>query len=419
MLTRRALITLAAASTAACSTGTETQPQTVAPGAMAPPVQPVPESGPAPAGASSDVPGTVVLVFQRFAADWINLLIPAGDSDYAVLRPNLKISNPLMLDGYFGLHPALTDFKTLYDAGSLAFVTATGWIPEDSRDRSHFFAQTLAEVGARSGVVGGWLARAMQRDHGYNNEIWAALAAEGSVPNSLQGFANAIAVRDFADYNHGSVMAEAATGLIETLSGLAGAPGDATHRLAQSMGALAATPLPTPEVSYPATTLGQGLKVAAQAIKGGLSPRVITVTSDDDWDTHVSQLSRHNSALPNFAGAIKAFHDDLGGAMADVTLVTLTEFGRKARENLSGTDHGTASSMLVMGGQVKGGKVYGQWPGLAEQALYQGEDLEPTTDFRSVLGEILSRRLGVAEQELEAVFPGGYAAPTHWRGFHL
>lgn len=418
MLTRRMLLPLLAAGATACgkqgsepaATAAVRTPATSTPGAAS--------VGTAGASGAAAVQGTLVVVFQRFAADWMNLLVPMADPGYAVARPNIKIGNPLPLDGYFGLHPALTDFKTLYDAGSLGFVAATGWVPTDSRDRSHFFAQSIAESGARSGVNSGWLGRVMQRDSAHNDDIWAALAAESSVPNSLQGFANAIAVRDFADYNHGSVMADAATGLQQALAGIAGAPGEPVHRLARSMGALAAEPLPAPSVTYPVNSLGQGLKVAAQAIKGGLAPRVITVTSDDDWDTHVNQLSRHNAALPAFAGAFKAFHDDMGALMQHVTVVTMTEFGRKAVENLGGTDHGTASSMLVMGGQVNGGKVYGQWPGMQASALYQGEDLEPTTDFRSVLGEILVKRLGVAETELETVFPGGYAARANWRQFH-
>jgi len=365
---------------------------------------------------ADDVPSTLVVVFQRFAADWINLLVPAGDPAYAGLRPNLKITNPLPLDGYFGLHPKLTDLKTLYDSGDLGFVTATGWIPTDSRDRSHFYAQTLAESGARSGVSDGWLGRVMQRD-AYNDGLFAALAAESSVPVSLQGFGNSIALRNFADYNHGSVMGDDATALIEALAESAGEPGTTVLQLARSMRALVATPPPASTVTYPTTNLGNGLMVAAQAIRGGLAPRVITVTSDDDWDTHVTQAQRHDTSLPQFAAALKAFHDDLGPLMDQVTLVTMTEFGRKARENFGGTDHGTGSSMLVMGKRVIGGRVHGQWPGLHASALYQGEDLEPTTDFRSVLGEILVRHLGAPEASLEQIFPGGYAAPERWRQF--
>lgn len=424
MLTRRMLLPLLAAGAAtACSKQAAQSPTAAAavPGVPATGSTPPATSGTTAAPGSSSAPmleGTLVVVFQRFAADWMNLLVPMGDPAYATTRPNLKITNALPLDGFFGLHPALTDLKTLFDAGTLGFIAATGWVPTDSRDRSHFFAQSIAESGARSGVNSGWLGRVMQRDTAHNEDIWAALAAESSVPNSLQGFANAIAVRDFADYNHGSVMADAATSLQQSLAEISGAPGEPVLRLARSIGALAAEPLPMPTVTYPTNSLGQGLKVAAQAIKGGLAPRVITITSDDDWDTHVNQLSRHNTSLPAFAAAFKAFDDDMGELMGKVTVVTMTEFGRKAVENLGGTDHGTASSMLVMGGQVTGGKVYGQWPGMESSKLYQAEDLEPTTDFRSVLGEILVKRLGVPEAELETVFPGGYAASANWRQFH-
>lgn len=437
MLSRRALLALlAAGGTTACSSGGGT-PAVGTPAAAAP--TPTPTAGGdsilgtgistgsatggitgGSAGAVGDVPAqhTLVVVFQRFAADWINLLVPYGDPDYATVRPNLKITNPVALDNFFGLHPAMSALKPLYDAGTLGFVTATGWVPLDSRDRSHFFAQSIAESGARAGADGGWLSRVMHRDSpAYQDNTWAALAAEGSVPASFQGYAGAIAVRDFAAYNHGSIMGDAATQLIETVAGIAGAPGDDVRRLASSMREISESPPPASTTTYPATTLGTGLKVAAQAIRGGLAPRVISVTSDDDWDTHVSQANRHNTSLPNFAGALKAFHDDLGELLGQVTLVTMTEFGRKAKENLGGTDHGTASSMLVMGGGVSGGRVYGQWPGLAADKLFQGEDLEPTTDFRSVLGEILARRMGVAEATLEEIFPGGYAGSAHWRAF--
>lgn len=416
MLTRRMLLPLLAAGATACSK--QSAQDSAATAALTPTVATPGVMGASSTSKTSTAEGTLVVVFQRFAADWMNLLVPMADPGYVIARPNLQITNPLPLDGFFGLHPALIDLKTLFDAGTLGFVAATGWVPTDSRDRSHFFAQSIAESGARSGVDSGWLGRVMQRDSAYRDDIWAALAAEPSVPNSLQGYANAIAVRDFADYDHGSVMADAATGLQQALAEIAGAPGEPELRLARSIGALAAEPLPAPTVTYPGNSLGQGLKIAAQAIKGGLAPRVITITSDDDWDTHVNQLSRHNASLPAFAGAFKAFNDDMGELMSNVTVVTMTEFGRKAVENLGGTDHGTASSMLVMGGQVNGGKVYGQWPGMQASALYQGEDLEPTTDFRSVLGEIVVKRLGVAESELEAVFPGGYAASANWRRFH-
>lgn len=405
LLTRRLLLPFLAAGAAAC----EGVPGSIEPRADDAGLLP-PQSG------EDGAPATLVVVFQRFAADWINMLVPAGDPAYGPLRPQLAVADPLPLDGYFGLHPSLQGLLPLYESGELGFIAATGWIPLDSRDRSHFFAQTIAESGARAGVSDGWLGRVMQRD-ARNDGLWAALAAEGSVPVSLQGFANAIALRDFADYNHGSIMAGEATALLETLAQSAGEPGAVVHRLATSMRAVEQSPPPVSSVVYPATNLGQGLKVAAQAIRGNLAPRVITVTSDDDWDTHVTQASRHAASLPNFAGALVAFREDLGERFSEVTLVTMTEFGRKARENFGGTDHGTGSSMLVMGGGVAGKRVYGAWPGLHDSALFQGEDLEPTTDFRSVLGELLGRHLGAADSTLDEIFPGGYARRDRWRGF--
>lgn len=359
---------------------------------------------------------TLVVVFQRFAADWINMLVPAGDASYATQRPSVRIDDPLDLDGYFGLHPALQPLMDLYEGGTLGFVSATGWIPQAARDRSHFYAQTLAEAGARSGVHDGWLGRVMQLDPARSG-LWAAIAAESSVPKSFQGHPDAIALQDFASYTHGSVMADQATALVEALAQISGDPGETVLRLAQSIRSVETTPPTASTAAYPATTLGRGLKTAAEAIRGGLAPRVISVTSDDDWDTHVNQLSRHNNSLPNFANAIRAFHDDLGEWLPNVTLVTMTEFGRKAVDNLSGTDHGTASSMLVMGGQVNGRQVYGEWPGMHDSALFEGEDLEVTTDYRSVLGEIVGHHLGAGNSTLEAIFPGGYARSDRWRGF--
>lgn len=401
MLRRMLLPLLIAGGTSACGTSEPVTDTDV-----------VPDEGGAPGPRKNR---TLVVVFQRFAADWINMLVPAGDAAYANLRRSLRVDDPLPLDGFFGLHPALAALTDLYDAGDLAFVAATGWIPTEARDRSHFYAQSLAEAGARGGVSGGWLGRAMHRD-AHNGGLWAALAAERAPPKSLLGFANAMAVRDFGDFTHGSIMGHAATALVETFGDLAGPPGEPVLRLARGMRELADSPPPTGEVAYPDSELGQGLRVAAQAIRGGLAPRVITVTSNDDWDTHVLQASRHATHLPRFAAALRAFHEDLGPAMEDVMLVTMTEFGRKAIENLGGTDHGTASSMLVMGKRVAGRRVYGDWPGLHASALYQGEDLEPTTDYRAVLGELLVRHLGLTETALDEVFPGGYAARGNWRG---
>lgn len=358
---------------------------------------------------------TLVVVFQRFAADWINLLVPHGDPDYRRLRPTIAITNPIDLDGFYGLHPALAPLQDIWTAGDLAFVAATGWLDPAYRDRSHFHAQALAETVPAGRARGGWVARTMIEDP-YAEGIWAALAAESSAPDSLQGFARAIALTDFASYTHGSVAGDAATQLLLDLAAVAGEPAGPIARLATSMRDIEQNPPPVSAVTYPATTLGRGLQTAAQAINGGLAPRIVTVSSTDDWDTHVSQVTRHQASVPAFAQALRAFHDDLGERLGDVTLVVMTEFGRKAIDNGGGTDHGTGSSMLVMGGAVNGGRVLGTWPGLTDDVLVDGEDLLPTTDFRAVLGELAAAHVGGDDTTLERIFPGGYAAAANWTG---
>lgn len=358
---------------------------------------------------------TLVLVFQRYAPDWINLLVPAGDPAYATLRPKLAIRNPLMLDDYFGLHPSLASLQPLFSAGDLAFVTATGWLDTAARDRSHLKAQLLAELGTPAQASSGWAARYLHAET-KPVALWTALAAGRSIPSSLQGYPEALALSDFSDLEQTAAAGDTATQLALQLAGLAGVAGSTALRLAQMQQSVAGLDLPS-SASYPDTELGRGLKLASQAIRAGLAPRLIAVNSSDDWDTHVKQSNRHQKALPGFAAALRSFHDELGSQMQDVLLVTMSEFGRKARESLGGTDHGTGSSMLLMGGGVRGGRVYGQWPGLQSEALYEGEDLMPTTDFRAVLGEILARHMSLDTALIETVFPGGYAGTEYWRGF--
>ncbi len=377
----------------------------------------------APQGLALGPNHTLVVVFQRFAADWINLLVPKGDPNYAALRPTLKISNGISLNSDFALSPHLASLKPIYDAGDLAFVAATGWLDEAGRSHSHFIAQSLMERAAATGVNNGWLARALSADPYANSSIWRAIAAEAAVPASLQGHPSTVAVKDFGSYSHGSAMGDKATAAIKQLANIAGVPGNVLRRLSESIeevkqsGIAALTP--HNGAVYPNTRLGQGLKTAAQAIHGGYSPRVVTVTSDDDWDTHVSQTLRHANNVPNFANALAAFNRDLDVKMNEVTLVTMTEFGRTARESLDGTEHGSGSSMLVMSRRIAGAQVYGNWPGLGDNDMINGRDLRPTTDYRAVLSEILVQHLGLSETDLAGIFPTVHASSSNWRNFTL
>ncbi len=161
---------------------------------------------------------------------------------------------------------------------------------------------------------------------------------------------------------------------------------------------------------YPGQRLGQSLKQIAQLIKADVGMEV-AFTDVGGWDTHVNEVGQKASQgqlanlLGEFGQALAAFYQDLGDRMADVTVVTMSEFGRTARENGNrGTDHGHANCMLAFGGDIKGGKVYGDWPGMADEQLYENRDLNLTTDFRDVLGELVTRHLG--NRQIASVFPG-------------
>jgi uncharacterized protein (DUF1501 family) len=167
---------------------------------------------------------------------------------------------------------------------------------------------------------------------------------------------------------------------------------------------------PSNSARYPASRLGQGLQQIARLIKADVGLEV-AFTDVGGWDTHVNEVGAKPSAgalanlLSDFGQSLAAFHQDMGERMSEVVVVTMSEFGRTARENGNrGTDHGHANVMLVMGGTVRGGKIYGEWPGLEREQLYEERDLAVTTDFRDVLGELTARHLGT--QDLGAVFPG-------------
>ena len=168
---------------------------------------------------------------------------------------------------------------------------------------------------------------------------------------------------------------------------------------------------------YPQNPLGNSLRQIAQLIKSNVGLEV-AFTDVGGWDTHAGEGGAQGQLannLRNFSDAIAAFAKDLGSRMSDVVLVTMSEFGRTVRENGNrGTDHGHANVMLVLGGGVKGGKVYGKWPGLAPEQLFENRDLAVTTDFRDVFGELVTKQLGVAT--LKTVFPGYDSAPSKWRG---
>jgi uncharacterized protein (DUF1501 family) len=370
----------------------------------------------------------LVALFQRGAADGLNIVVPYKEKNYYAMRPSLAIQEKdvLDLDGYFGLHPAMVAFKPLYDKGHLAIVHAAG---SPDTTRSHFDAQDYMESGTPGVKIttDGWLNRALQAEAVKGGpSAFRAVALGTQVPRTLQGSIPAIAVNNLADFSVGgkgpqnSPASNAFQAMYdESTDAVLHGTGQETFEAVKML--KAADPAhyqPTAGVIYPNTPFGNSLKQIAQLLKANLG--VEAAFSDiGGWDTHQNQGSVNGqlaNRLTEFSETIAAFWKDMGADAENVTLVTMSEFGRTARQNgTGGTDHGHANVMFVLGGQVKGGKVYGSWPGLEDEQLNEGRDLIVTTDFRRVLGEAAYKTLG--SRNLELVFPGAHVTPTKFLNF--
>lgn len=370
-------------------------------------------------GAPSAGQDVLVVVFQRGGMDGLQAVVPHADADYYRLRPAIGIARPgaeggaIDLDGYFGLNPAAQALKPLYDAGRLAVVHAAG-LRSDSR--SHFDCQDMYERGSTEllSVFDGWLNRYLQSNGG-GDETFEALGVGRAVQGSLRGAAPVIGLSSIANFRL-STNSGRATSVADTLSLLFDAQSLLSRTARSALSALeemaAANPAqyaPANGATYPNTTFGNQMKEIAQMIKAGVGLRVAAVDIGG-WDHHENINNVLPGLLTELSNTLAAFDTDLGAAMGNVSVVTMTEFGRRAFQNGSnGTDHGSATAMFVLGGGVQGRKVSAQWPGLADANLFNG-DLEVTTDYRAVLSELIERRLGGAD--LERVFPG-YAQRPH------
>ena len=362
----------------------------------------------------------LVCIFQRGAADGLNSVVPYGDADYYTHRSTINVPTPtsglpgsaIDLDGFFGLHPALAPVKPIYDAGDLALVHATG-IPHGSR--SHFSAQGLVERGVddKAGPNTGWLGRHMSITTPASTSAFRMVSISGNVAVSLLGADEPLAISNLSEFgfDQGIIDSGYPTVLADLyrndvpFSGPAQAALAAINELqVANLGAL----FPENGAVYPTSVLGNRLLQAGQLIKSSLPVEVICLDADG-WDHHESLPNYINQSLTDLAGSLSAFYTDLGTRMQGVTVLVHTEFGRRVAQNGSlGTDHGTGSLAYLMGGAVNGGQVAGTWPGLAAGQLYQGEDLTITTDLRTVLSELLSKRL--VGTDLNTVFPG-FAGP--------
>jgi uncharacterized protein (DUF1501 family) len=360
----------------------------------------------------------LVAIFQRGAVDGLNMVIPFGEPRYYALRPSIAIPKPdgtpasaLDLDGFFGLHPALAPLKPMFDARHLAIVDAVG-SPDPSR--SHFDAQDYMESGTPGfhGATDGWLNRALPKEPGAPSPL-RAVSLGDTLARTLRGPNDAVAIRSLNDFQvHDARGAATFESMYEnSLDTKLHATAKETFNAVKMMQSIQKqTYVPANGASYGTGGFGKSLQQIAQLIKANVGVEV-AFADIGGWDTHVNETGGQptNGQLANnlaqFGQALAAFYQDLGDRMEDVTLVTMSEFGRTVKENGDrGTDHGHANVMFVLGGDVRGGKVYGDWPGLQEEQLYDGRDLALTTDFRDVLSELVARHLG--NSNLKSVFPG-------------
>ena len=359
----------------------------------------------------------LVVIFQRGAADGLNIVVPYGEPQYYAMRPNINIpqSSIIDLNGFFGLHPALSSFQPLWRQRHLAIVHAAG-SPDPTR--SHFDAQDFMETGTPGikATVDGWLNRSLRElPVGSANSPFRAIALGPSLPRILSGNEPAVAMNNINDFSVGgrgpkpSPVAMAFESMYDHSSdAVLHGTGEETFDAVKML--KAADPgkyTPASGANYPKGRFGDSLRQLAQLIKANLGVQV-AFADIGGWDHHVNEGSTEGqlaNVLTEFSQSIAAFWTDLGDLGEDTVIVTMSEFGRTARENGNrGTDHGHANVMFVLGGPVRGGNVFGRWPGLDSSQLYEGRDLALTTDFRQVVGEAVARHLG--NRNLAEVFPG-------------
>ncbi|MGA8408142.1 MAG: DUF1501 domain-containing protein [Candidatus Acidiferrales bacterium] len=381
------------------------------------------------AGTVSPNKKKMVVLFQRGAMDGLNVVVPFGEPNYYRMRPSIAIPAPtrggaeaaLDLDGFFGLHPSLSPMLPLFRNGQLAVVQAVG-SPDPTR--SHFDAQDYMESGTpgRKATDDGWLNRAMQTTPEEKPSPFRAVAFGPYLPRTLQGAAPAIAIPDLKQFRmngpqmttEGGFEAMYAQTVDRALRGVGAETFEAVDQLKKIN---PDTYQPENGAQYPKGRFGQSLQEIAELFKADVGLEVAFLDSGG-WDHHVNEggvQGQLSNLLRDLGQGVAAFHQDMGDRMGDVVFVSMSEFGRTAHENGNrGTDHGHANCMFVMGGDIQGGKVYTRWPGLDEAQLNQGRDLALTTDYRSVLGEIISKHLG--DRDLNAVFPGFANDPRQFLG---
>jgi uncharacterized protein (DUF1501 family) len=367
----------------------------------------------------------LITVFQRGAVDGLNMIVPFGEAAYYQARPSIAIAKPgaaqgaIDLNGFFGLHPRMSALKPLWDNHALAIVHACG---SPDATRSHFDAQDYME-SATPGVKStkdGWLNRYLQLARDAHDPL-NAVAMTRQMPRSLQGPAPALAMGSVTEFGvRGDMSTRSSFESSYSNAGdqmLSATANDAFNAM-RTLAAKAGEYRPANGAQYPRSPYGQALQEIARLAKADVGLEIAFAESNQ-WDHHANEgaaTGQIANRLDDFASGIAALAQDLGDRMADTIILTMSEFGRTVAENGNrGTDHGHGNAMIVLGGNVKGGEIYGKWPGLGVNERFEGRDLAITTDFRDVFGEVVMRHLGADEATAARVFPGYGVKPRQFR----
>jgi len=363
---------------------------------------------------------TLIVIFLRGAADTLNIVVPHGEETYYALRPTLGIPRPddnkakaesrvRDLDGFFGFHPSMGSLLDAWTEKQLAIIHACG-APDESR--SHFKAMELMERGVddERGPASGWIGRHLATLDTGNSSPLRAIGVGEMPQRSLSGTVPVSALRSIADFHlkgdeRAVAQMRAALDTIYSGNDPFSVLGQETLAILDILQKLDPT-TNSQSTNFPTTDFGLALQQVAMLIKADVGLEVAAIDLGG-WDTHFAQGASEgqmSNLMRDLADGLAAFHADLRDSMNSITIVTMSEFGRRAAENGSfGTDHGHGSMMMVMGGNVDGGKVHGTWPGLGEGQLVGPGDLAVTTDYRDVLSEILTKRLN--NPALADIFP--------------
>jgi uncharacterized protein (DUF1501 family) len=359
----------------------------------------------------------LVSIFLRGGADGLNIVVPHGEDAYHRRRPVLGVPSPgsalgaIDLDGFFGLNPALGRLLPLFKEEKLAIVHACGSMDQT---RSHFEAMNAMERGLdgiHDGPASGWLARHLLESPPSKSTPLRAVAFSRTMPDSLRGATHALALESLTDFRL-EAPPEIRAALVDLYSGGKDAFSNAGRETLEVLDQLSALDPSSyqSDAPYPDSDLAKALKQVAFLVKSDLGLEVACLDKGG-WDTHYGQnlAGLLTGLLDDLGASLAAFAADLGPELSRVSVVVQTEFGRRLQENQSlGTDHGRGAVMFVLGGGVRGGKVYADWPGLEDRQLDEVGDLRVTTDYRTPLGEVLRR-----QYPSSTVFSEAASRPLH------